>query len=343
MELSKLILLVAVASSLALPACDEEIPSETDSVPNTEKRPDERPTPVSLPPESPPALPYLFVGIIDSGIEEDHPAFERAFASGNELSPFYPAAYRKEVASLDRSAGWDAVKNGLSLSDSTGHGTHVAGIVAAAQCIPNSPARLLIFRSGDRGHELDAVSSSLALLQQLKDAGLNVPVVLLPIEYYRSANDRDRFERFQREVEKVSKTSLVVTAAGNQGTDNDADDGKAAFPASFPFPTLLAVACTNGSGHLHARSNHGATSVDLGAPGFGIESAWLKGERKRVTGSSQAAAQVAARAIAILRQSRDLTPKTLRERVLKECRLHPSLLKKVASNGFLPVVPSSEK
>lgn len=337
MERFRIFLLTSLLSSfgLTLSACEQPPTLETDSTPDTK----EEASPLGATPkpdETLPSLPYLFVGIIDSGIEADHPAFSHAFASGKQLSPFFPDEYRNKVSLEERAPGWDLIGDSAESMDRTGHGSHVAGIVAEAVCGPESPVRLLVIRSGDRIHKLEDVSKSLALIDGLKSSGLSIPILLLPLEYYRHGKDDDAFDRFQKILEKVSATTLIVTAAGNKGINNDGPMAKSAFPSTFPLPHLLSVACTNDSGHLHPKSNYGSSSVDLGAPGFGIESAWLKGERQRSTGTSQAAAIVAARAVAIRRDAPDVTPLALRAALLKECRLHPSLLRKVVSNGFLP-------
>jgi thermitase len=63
--------------------------------------------------------------------------------------------------------------------------------------------------------------------------------------------------------------TLFVIAAGNDGVDNDASPH---YPCAIPLPNIVCVAATDASDQLASFSNYGATSVDLGAPGVGIES-----------------------------------------------------------------------
>ncbi|MFZ4755319.1 MAG: S8 family serine peptidase [Miltoncostaeaceae bacterium] len=63
--------------------------------------------------------------------------------------------------------------------------------------------------------------------------------------------------------------TLFVAAAGNDGTDNDVIPQD---PCDVPLPNVLCVAAIDASGNLASFSNYGATSVDVAAPGVGIQS-----------------------------------------------------------------------
>jgi subtilisin family serine protease len=64
--------------------------------------------------------------------------------------------------------------------------------------------------------------------------------------------------------------AVVVAAAGNDGSDNDADGN---VPCNLPHPNVICVAAVNRNGDLAGFSNYGATTVDVGAPGTSILSA----------------------------------------------------------------------
>jgi subtilisin family serine protease len=63
--------------------------------------------------------------------------------------------------------------------------------------------------------------------------------------------------------------TLFVVAAGNDGTDNDVIPQD---PCNVSLPNVLCVAAIDASGNLASFSNFGATSVDVAAPGVGIQS-----------------------------------------------------------------------
>jgi subtilisin family serine protease len=130
-------------------------------------------------------------------------------------------------------------------------------------------------------------------------------------------------------------STLAVCAAGNSGRDNDAPGGRNhVYPSDFPFSGILSVAACNGRGVLLAQSNYGAVSVDLAAPGFGVESAAPGGGSRKESGTSQAAARVAGRALALWRERPGRGAAELKAALVGSVRIHPSLVGKVVSNGF---------
>ncbi len=65
---------------------------------------------------------------------------------------------------------------------------------------------------------------------------------------------------------------LFVAAAGNGGMDGIGDDNDASpfYPASYELPNIISVAATDHNDSLAEFSNYGATSVDVAAPGVSI-------------------------------------------------------------------------
>jgi subtilisin family serine protease len=77
----------------------------------------------------------------------------------------------------------------------------------------------------------------------------------------------------ERDVIDSAPDTLFVIAAMNDGQDLDATP---VYPCAFPSPNIVCVAATDSSDRLASFSNYGARSVDLGAPGQGILSSFLK-------------------------------------------------------------------
>lgn len=65
---------------------------------------------------------------------------------------------------------------------------------------------------------------------------------------------------------------LFIAAAGNDGVDNDSSPH---YPASYNLDSLISVAATTQTDWLASFSNYGDVSVDLGAPGVNILSAYV--------------------------------------------------------------------
>jgi subtilisin family serine protease len=315
-------------------------PSETaDQAPPTEppsgstNPPDVRDLPRPAPP-----LPYFFIAIIDSGIDAAHPLFTGAFAPTESLRAHLPPDLADRAEPIF--SGWDLVEDTPHPVDHTGHGTHVAGILARELGLPpeDSPVRLLVLRTGNKIHPLEHLTKAVNLLADCKKTGLPVPLVVLPLEYYLDPQEASAFAEFESALQSLlADDTLAVCAAGNKGQDNDAPSGEThCYPSDFPFPNLLSVACCNDAGHLHPLSNFGSISVDLAAPGFGIDSATLDGGCQTITGSSQACAYVAARAAELWLTDRTQSVETVRRAILALSVVHPSLIHRTATNGYLP-------
>lgn len=282
-----------------------------------------------------PALPVVVV--IDSGLARGHPAFRGWLLETTAVAGSLPPPLQPGTAATW--AGWDFVDQDAEPQDRTGHGTHVAGLVAAALTQDEKPlARLVMFRTGDQRHELAAVAGALEAVAALRRAGWDIPVVLGAFDYRRSAVDGPGFERFDRAFRDLLNAGVTcVVAAGNGDGNIDSEPPASAhFQTLYAHPALLVVAACSDDGQLLAASNYGSKSVTLAAPGLAASSAARDGGTTALSGSSQAAARVAGRLARHAVETADRKPEALRAWLLGQLKLHPSLVGRVASGGFLP-------
>lgn len=153
-------------------------------------------------------------------------------------------------------------------SDGNGHGTHVAATIGAAG---NNgvgvtgvcwKASLMAVRVGDSSgattarvaQGLDFAVGHGAKVVNLSLAGSNLDPAL------------------QQRVEAARQSGVIlVTAAGNESVNNDK---MPSYPCNFTQDNIVCVAALDQAFNLAAFSNFGATSVDVGAPGTNILSAW---------------------------------------------------------------------
>jgi thermitase len=198
------------------------------------------------------------VAVIDTGVDRAHPELRRQIASYANFS---------SAASVD---------------DRNGHGTHVAGTIAAA--IDNGAggvgvapgATLLIARAlddqgvGTYADVIEALEWSVAQGARIVNLSLagTAPSQSLA-EAVKAAQDQG---------------VLIVAAAGNAGR------GEATYPAALPG--VLGVAATGRDDAPASFSTRGAW-VALGAPGADVYSALPGGAYGAKSGSSMAAAHVA--------------------------------------------------
>ena len=174
------------------------------------------------------------------------------------------------------------------VTDENGHGTFVAGVVGAV---------------GNNGLGVAGINQDAALVTcKFMDAQGNgwVSDAIKCWEYCLSRDAAvisnswggvDNSAALQTAAaHAASRGVLLVASAGNGGLDTDIVDH---FPSSLPDAAVVAVAASTRDGSLWPKSNFGATSVDLAAPGERVLSTGLNGGYVTLSGTSMATPHVA--------------------------------------------------
>ena len=230
------------------------------------------------------------VAIIDSGARLEHPDLAPNIWTNFDEVPGNGVdddnnGYVDDVHGVDLSSS----RPGQNLYDGWGHGTHVAGIVAAAR--------------NSRGVVGVAPRAKLMIVRVLDDKGAGTTGGVAEGIRYAAANGArvinlslsgpERDPRLVAAVQAANAANvLLVTSAGNDGVDIDS---KPAYPAALPAPNLLAVASTDpdsGRG-ISEFSNYGKLAVQVAAPGAQILSTASDGSYVLKSGTSMAAPIVA--------------------------------------------------
>lgn len=195
------------------------------------------------------------VAVLDTGADCSHPDFINAGGSSTDSAlggQFLFSASRAYVATTKASPA-------CSWQDDYGHGTHVAGIIAAATQNATGvaslgyPVQLVIMKVLDsNGSGSDSTIAN--GIMGATDAGAQVISISVGGPGYSQALQDAITYAWQRNV-------LVVAASGNSNTSS------LTFPAGAQF--AMGVAATDSGNNRGSFSNFGP-SVDIAAPGVGI-------------------------------------------------------------------------
>ena len=221
----------------------------------------------------------VLVAVIDSGIATLHP----------DLGGLVHPASRRIIGTT-----FDNV-----IEDEDGHGTFLAGTIAAltnnaigmASVTRPINVQLMVLKFYDPWHPLDAASAAKAIawavwqgakiINASWHVGMPIPFLLATIHFARFMD------------------VLFVTAAGNEGTNND-DPHLPIYPASWTtLSNIVSVMATNHNDDRPSFSNYGRTTVHIAAPGVRVLSThYYLGSPvwRTYSGTSAAAAQVTAAA-----------------------------------------------
>nr|WP_234383431.1 type VII secretion-associated serine protease mycosin [Streptomyces dysideae] len=187
-------------------------------------------------------------------------------------------------------AGGESYVGGSATQDIEGHGTRVAGIIAARPIkgtgfVGIAPeAKILSYRyTGGEGEEGQGDSGTMS--RAIKDAvAKGAEIINISSD---TANKKDNEGLRLAVADAVSKGALIIAAAGNDGAD-----GKSAktYPASYDG--VLAVAASDRNDERAFFSQAG-DFVDVAAPGVGMVSTVPGGGQCTADGTSFAAPYVA--------------------------------------------------
>ena len=255
----------------------------------------------------------VLVAVLDSGIQLDHPDLAaNIWTNPGEV----PANGIDDDGDgfVDDVHGANMFDHSGDLTDNIGHGTHIAGILAARRdngiggsgMAPDAtilPVKILDGPGGTTKALADGILYAV-------DRGARILNVSL-------SSDTPTEDVAAAVSYAGAHGAIVVACAGNLGLSIDAQP---VFPAALPDPAVVSVAAATSENSLWAGSNVGPVSVDLAAPGDQILSTAPGSSFQWRSGTSTAAPFVAG-TLALLSAARpDLPMSTLRDVTLATIR-----------------------
>lgn len=215
----------------------------------------------------------VVVAVVDTGVDYTHPDL-----AGNMWQDAVGRYGKNFIAGMDPD----------DPMDDEGHGTHVAGTIAAngrqasAMRGVMQEARIMalkVLNSSGSGKTSD-------LIDAIAYAGENgARVINLSLSLSTGGAEPSQA---LRDVLSASP-AVIVAAAGNASSNNDT---KPTYPASYDLPHLVAVAASDNRDKLASFSNYGSHTVHLAAPGWAILSTKRGGGYTFMNGTSMAAPHV---------------------------------------------------
>lgn len=225
----------------------------------------------------------IIVAVVDSGVDRAHPDLQQAF---------YRDANGKIIGANFTGKGADGAPDD-AWDDLNGHGTHVAGLVAAtsnnkqgiagvAACANVKIMPVRVMNEKGRGSSLEIDRGIRWAVEHGAD------IVNLSLGSHAMAESKG--QAFRKTLyDTIAKQGVVVfAAAGNESLVNGTKTPQGyeyAFPASYE--NVIAVAATDQSDRIADFSNRGE-KIDIAAPGAGIMATFIPETYKALSGTSMA-------------------------------------------------------
>lgn len=208
----------------------------------------------------------IVVGIIDTGCDISHPLLKGKIIGGANFSD-------------------DSNGNKNIYEDFNGHGTHVAGIIAASnynnEVMGVAPdCKLLIAKALNK----DGTGTYQSIINAINFA-VNNKVDIISMSLGGNKDDKN----LKNAVMQAVKNNIsVVCAAGNNG-DGDSSTSEYSYPASYA--EVIEVGAIN-ENYLVEKFSNSNTTIDLVAPGRNIISTYMDNKLAIMSGTSMSAPYV---------------------------------------------------
>jgi subtilisin family serine protease len=237
---------------------------------------------------------------------------------------------------IDDVHGYNFINNSGNPMDDHGHGTHVAGTIAAvgnnasgvAGVNWSSSIMVLKFLDANGSGSLsDAVRAINYATMMRTRYGVNVRVM------NNSWGGGGYYASLYNAIQASNNADILfVAAAGNDGKNTDASPS---YPAGYNCANVISVAAVDSNYSLASFSNYGVVSVDLAAPGVSIYSTVPGNRYAYYSGTSMASPHVAGVAALAFAAAPNATMTQVRNAILQGAKPVSTLAGKVATGGVL--------
>ncbi len=222
----------------------------------------------------------VVIAIIDSGVDMNHETLkENIWINPNEKKNGKDTSGSGYIDDL---YGWDFVNDNNDPDDDNNHGTHVAGIAAAAEngvgiVGASWRSRIMSLKVLDsRGSGTESALAEAIIYAADNNAHI-INMSLGTSEELEAVNEAAEYAR--------KKETLLIAARGNNNSSGPF------YPASYD--NIISVAATDPDDDKASFSSYGSEETDLAAPGTDIFSADLNDSYRHANGTSMSSPFVA--------------------------------------------------
>ena len=260
----------------------------------------------------------VVVAIIDTGVDTEHPDLAYNIWTNEGEIPG-DGIDNDNNGYIDDIHGWDFfnedatvchyAEDGIhvSLEDNDNHGTHIAGIIAAvkdnnigiAGVAGNANVKIMVLKIHGDKNGSGTISNAVRAIRYATAMGADICNIS-----WGTTKSNSSLKQAIKESDM-----LFVAAAGNSGSSTDVTP---VYPASYDLENLISVTFVDANGLLSIKSNYGAATVDIAAPGVHIYSTCV-GDYCSFSGSSMAAPHVAGIAALLYSCDANLYPANVKE------------------------------
>ncbi|WP_349409806.1 S8 family peptidase [Pseudalkalibacillus sp. SCS-8] len=249
------------------------------------------------------------VAVIDTGCQTSHPDLKDRIIDGRNFTTDYNGDENNYL-------------------DNNGHGTHVAGTIAAiggenhiAGVAPETKLLILKVLTGQGRGRMDWIVEAIRYAVDWEGPdGEKVRVISMSLGGPQGTNELHESIKYA-----VAQNVSVVCAAGNEG-DNEESTDEFSYPGAYN--EVIQVGAMNFQRKM-ARFTNTNAEIDLVAPGVNILSTYPDNKYAKLSGTSMATPHVSG-ALALLN---NLTQKEF-NRNLTEAELYAQLIKRTIPLGF---------
>lgn len=277
----------------------------------------------------------VIVGVLDTGVRYSHNELINQMwknpgeVPGDEID-------NDENGYVDDVYGMNALSDGGDPLDDHGHGTHVAGTIAAA-ANSGGPVVGVAWDVRIMGLKvLGPLGGSTSDVMQGFEYGVNHGCKVINASLGGGGRSQSMFEAIARAQQRGV---LLVAAAGNSGLNTDIF---AHYPSNYDLDNVISVAAINRYGDIWAFSNYGDKTVDIAAPGVDILSLGIddNSDYQESSGTSMSAPHVAGVAALVYSAFPNASAEEVRDRIIGSALpVNNFLGGRLSASGALNILP----